>query len=53
LPDKLIHAPWLAKPIDLLAAKVELGKNYPEPVVMHDVARERTLQRYGVVKSPR
>ena len=53
LPDKLIHAPWLAKPIDLVAAKVELGKNYPEPVVMHDEARERTLQRYAVVKAKR
>jgi len=53
LPDKLIHAPWLARPIDLAAAKVELGKNYPEPVVQHDAARERTLQRYAVVKGPR
>ncbi|HYN58579.1 MAG TPA: deoxyribodipyrimidine photo-lyase [Rubrivivax sp.] len=53
LPDKLIHAPWLARPIDLAAAKVELGKDYPQPVVMHDAARERTLQRYAVVKTPR
>ncbi len=53
LPDKLIHAPWLAKPIDLAAAKVELGRNYPAPVVQHDAARERTLQRYAVVRNPR
>jgi deoxyribodipyrimidine photo-lyase len=50
LPDKLIHAPWLARPIDLAAAKIELGRDYPAPVVMHDTARERTLQRYSVVK---
>jgi deoxyribodipyrimidine photo-lyase len=53
LPDKLIHAPWLARPIDLAAAQVELGKSYPEPVVMHDAARERTLQRYAVIKGGR
>jgi len=53
LPDKMIHAPWLARPIDLAAAKVELGKNYPLPVVDHTAARERTLQRYAVVKTPR
>ena len=53
LPDKLIHAPWLARPIDLAAARVELGKDYPLPVVDHAQARERTLQRYAVVKNPR
>jgi deoxyribodipyrimidine photo-lyase len=53
LPDKLIHAPWLARPVDLAAANVELGKDYPAPVVMHDAARERTLQRYAVVKATR
>jgi deoxyribodipyrimidine photo-lyase len=51
LPNKLIHAPWLARPIDLQAAGVQLGKNYPTPVVDHAAAREKTLQRYAVVKS--
>jgi deoxyribodipyrimidine photo-lyase len=50
LPDKLIHAPWLARPVDLAAAGVELGKTYPRPVVMHDEARAKTLVRYAVVK---
>ncbi|HEY2257500.1 MAG TPA: deoxyribodipyrimidine photo-lyase [Variovorax sp.] len=45
-----IHAPWIAKPLELLAAGVELGANYPKPVVDHAEARERTLQRYAVVK---
>jgi deoxyribodipyrimidine photo-lyase len=53
LPDKLIHAPWLARPIDLAAANIEMGKDYPMPVVLHDAARERTLQRYAVLKTPR
>ncbi len=51
LPDKLIHAPWLARPLDLAAAGITLGSDYPEPVVAHDQARERTLKRYAVVKS--
>ncbi len=51
LPDKLIHAPWLARPVDLAAAGVELGKHYPMPVVDHAAAREKTLQRYAVVKT--
>jgi len=50
LPDELIHAPWEARPIDLEAAGIELGRDYPAPIVMHDEAREKTLARYAVVK---
>jgi deoxyribodipyrimidine photo-lyase len=52
LPDKLIHAPWQARPIDLQAAGLELGPHYPWPVVAHDAARAKTLERYAVVKAP-
>ena len=51
LPDKLIHAPWLARPIDLAAANLNLGVDYPRPVVDHALAREDTLRRYAVVKA--
>ena len=50
LPNKLIHAPWTAKPLELQMAGVALGKNYPAPIVAHDEARALTLQRYAVVK---
>ena len=41
LSDKEIHAPWLAKtPV----------ANYPAPIVAHDEARKKTLERYAVVK---
>ena len=40
LPDKLIHAPWLARPVDLAAAGVELGRDYPPPLVDHATARQ-------------
>ena len=50
LPDKLIHSPWLAKPLELASADIELGNNYPHRVVQHDEARAETLSRYAVVK---
>ena len=50
LPDALIHAPWEARPVDLAAAGVELGAHYPAPVVQHDEARQRTLERFAVVR---
>jgi deoxyribodipyrimidine photo-lyase len=50
LPDAAIHAPWTAHAVELAGAGVELGKNYPPPIVDHALARERTLARYAVVK---
>ena len=50
LPNTMIHAPWLAKPLELEATGVRLGQNYPWPIVNHAEARERTLQRYAVVR---
>jgi deoxyribodipyrimidine photo-lyase len=51
VPDKLIHAPWQAGPLELQAAALELGRHYPQPVVAHDAARAKTLERYAVVKA--
>jgi deoxyribodipyrimidine photo-lyase len=51
LPNKLLHAPWNATPMQLTMAGVELGKNYPRPIVEHDAARARTLLRYGAIRS--
>jgi deoxyribodipyrimidine photo-lyase len=50
LSSKTIHAPWDTAPLELAAAGVKLGVNYPRPVVAHDEARARTLARYAVVK---
>jgi len=50
LGPKAIHAPWLAKPLELSAAGLVLGRDYPLPIVDHATARAATLQRYGVVK---
>jgi deoxyribodipyrimidine photo-lyase len=50
LSQQAIHAPWQAAPLELAAAGVTLGQNYPQPLVAHDQARARTLARYAVVK---
>jgi deoxyribodipyrimidine photo-lyase len=50
LNAKQIHAPWKLGALELAAAGVELGKDYPRPVVDHAEARALTLQRYAVVK---
>jgi len=53
LPDKALHAPWLALPADLAASSddVVIGRDYPAPIVQHDAARAETLARYAVVKT--
>jgi deoxyribodipyrimidine photo-lyase len=44
--------PGEASPLELQeAAGVVLGRDYPLPIVDHATARERTLQRYAVVKT--
>jgi deoxyribodipyrimidine photo-lyase len=53
LPDKLIHAPWLASPVELAAAKVRLGRDYPLPIVQHDEARARALARFAALTAAR
>lgn len=45
LGDKAIHAPWEVPPLELAAAGVELGSNYPYPIVDHAVARVRYMDR--------
>jgi deoxyribodipyrimidine photo-lyase len=53
LPDALIHAPWLAREVDLAAAGLELGRQYPRPIVDHASERTRTLERYAAARPAR
>ena len=53
LPDKALHAPWQAKPEVLRGAGIELGVEYPTPIIDHASARKATLARYSVVKEAR
>ena len=50
LPVDVLHAPWTANPVELAAAGMTLDQTYPSPIVLHEQAREKTLQRYSVVK---
>ncbi|MDZ7601842.1 MAG: deoxyribodipyrimidine photo-lyase [Hoeflea sp.] len=50
MPSKYIHRPWEAPDSVLLAAGVRLGKNYPEPIIDHQAARQRALAAYQQIK---
>ena len=43
LPARYIHNPWLAPPDILTLAGINLGDDYPEPIVDHAFARNRFL----------
>jgi deoxyribodipyrimidine photo-lyase len=51
LPDKWIHQPWLAPALVLKAAGVNLGEDYPEPIVEHKSAREAALLAFAGIKT--
>lgn len=46
LPNNYIHKPWEAPPIILAQFGITLGKNYPQPIVNLQFARERALRNY-------
>lgn len=50
LPSKYLFRPWEAPPAVLEGAKVELGVNYPKPIVDHAEARSRALEAYARMK---
>lgn len=50
MPIKYLNKPWEAPPEVLREAGVELGKNYPKPVVRHIDARNRALEAYNDIK---
>jgi deoxyribodipyrimidine photo-lyase len=52
LPGEWIHQPHSAPPEILHAAGVEPGRNYPQPVVDHAVARQAALEAYARIRSP-
>jgi len=50
LPNEYIHKPWEMPEMELLAAGVTLGKNYPAPVISHKAGRENALIAYAKFK---
>ncbi|MEO0369252.1 MAG: deoxyribodipyrimidine photo-lyase [Pseudomonadota bacterium] len=51
LNGKWLFRPWTASTEILVEAGIELGKNYPLPIVDHKEARERALSAYQAIKS--
>jgi deoxyribodipyrimidine photo-lyase len=45
-----IHAPWELGPLELAAAGLALGDDYPEPIVDHSWARERAIEAYAAAR---
>ncbi|MCA9425670.1 MAG: deoxyribodipyrimidine photo-lyase, partial [Candidatus Omnitrophica bacterium] len=50
LPDAHLQAPWEASSQVLKEAGVELGENYPEPMVDHSEEREKALEAFQKIK---
>ena len=51
LPAPTIHAPWKMSAPQQRAADVVVGRDYPHPIVDHDVARKFTLALYRLAPS--
>ena len=51
LPNRHLHTPWEAPADTLKEAGVELGRDYPLPIVDHREARQAALDAYGESKS--
>ena len=50
LPDKYIHKPWEAPGIIAKDAGIELGKDYPKPIVDLKASRQRALDAFQEIK---
>ena len=46
MPDRWVHEPWAAPASVLSKAGVELGRDYPRPVVDLSAGRQRALEAY-------
>lgn len=49
VPDHFIHAPWRMSPGEQAACGIRVGGTIPAPLVDHDQARRRALERYASV----
>lgn len=50
LPIAYVHAPWTSPPEVLANAGVQLGGDYPLPIVDHAGAREKALAAYATLR---
>lgn len=50
LPNKWIHRPWEAPEMLLRISGLQLGVNYPAPIVDHATSRKRALEAFYALK---
>jgi deoxyribodipyrimidine photo-lyase len=50
VPNKQIHAPHLMAPAEQARADIQVGRDYPAPIVDHGERRRRALELYGRVR---
>ncbi len=51
LPDEWLHRPWEAPPEILARAGVQLGRDYPKPIVNHAAARVAALAAFAEMRA--
>jgi deoxyribodipyrimidine photo-lyase len=51
LSKTFLHRPWTAPPAVLQSAGIVLGETYPQPIVAHEVGRDRALRAFDALKS--
>jgi len=50
VPSKFIHKPWEMEPKYQEAIKTIIGKDYPKPIVIHELARKSALSAFQTLK---
>lgn len=50
LPDKYLFKPWEAPPLVMQEAGIELGRDYPEPIVDVKASRQNALDAFASIK---
>ncbi len=53
LPNKFVHKPWEMGGLELKGCGVELGRNYPHPIIDHATGRQRALDAFAEFKRRR
>jgi deoxyribodipyrimidine photo-lyase len=51
LPNDVIHKPWMAPHPVLARAGIVLGRDYPQPIVIHEAARARALAAFKSISA--
>jgi len=51
LPSKYIHAPWEAPAEILKQAGIQIGKDYPKPIVDLKISRQQALESYALLRN--